>query len=72
MLTASTEEDAVVEAIAVAATGYLRKHSGPEELVEVIRNVAQADCAYRSGTSGGSSRWYAASGASPPTEPWKG
>ena len=41
MLTASTEEDAVIEAIAAGATGYLQKHSGPEELAEVIREVAQ-------------------------------
>ena len=32
MLTASTEEDAVVEAVAAGATGYLQKYSGPDEL----------------------------------------
>ena len=37
MLTASTTEDAVIEAIAAGATGYLQKHSGPE----AIREVAQ-------------------------------
>ena len=37
MLTASTTEDAV----AAGATGYLQKHSGPEELAEAIREVAQ-------------------------------
>ena len=36
-LTASTEEDAV----AAGATGYLQKYSGPEELAEAIREVAQ-------------------------------
>ena len=41
MLTASTEEDAVVEAIAAGATGYLQKHSGPEELTDTLRAVAQ-------------------------------
>ena len=41
MLTASTTEDAVVEAIAGGATGYLQKDSGPEELAEAIREVAQ-------------------------------
>ena len=41
MLTASTTEDAVIEAIAAGATGYLQKHSGPEELAEAIRDVAQ-------------------------------
>ena len=41
MLTASTTEDAVIEAIAAGATGYLQKDSGPEELAEAIRDVAQ-------------------------------
>ena len=41
MMTASTTEDAVVEAIAAGATGYLQKDSGPEELAEAIREVAQ-------------------------------
>ena len=40
MLTASTREDAVVEAIAAGATGYLQKHSHPEELADAIRQVA--------------------------------
>ena len=33
MLTASTQEDAVIEAVAAGATGYLEKYSRPEELV---------------------------------------
>ena len=41
MLTASSTEDAVVEAVAAGATGYLQKHSGPEELAVAIRDVAQ-------------------------------
>ena len=41
ILTASTTEDAVVDAIAAGATGYLQKDSGPEELAEAIREVAQ-------------------------------
>ena len=41
MLTASTEEDAVIEAIAAGATGYLQKYSRPEELVEAVLDVAR-------------------------------
>ncbi len=33
MLTASTEEDAVIEAVAAGATGYLQKVSGMERLL---------------------------------------
>ena len=40
MLTASTEEDAVIEAVAAGATGYLEKYSRPEELVEAVLDVA--------------------------------
>ena len=41
MLTASTEEDAVIEAIAAGATGYLQKYSRPEELVDAVVDVAE-------------------------------
>lgn len=40
MLTASTEDDAVVEAIAAGATGFVQKYSGSDELVDSIRKVA--------------------------------
>ena len=40
MLTASTEDDAVIEAVAAGATGYLLKYSRPEELVEAVLDVA--------------------------------
>ena len=40
MLTASTEEDAVVEAVAAGATGYLRKETGRERLLSRVRDVA--------------------------------
>ena len=40
MLTASTAEDAVVDAIAAGATGYLQKSSGTEELADAVRGVA--------------------------------
>ena len=41
MLTASTEEDAVIEAIAAGARGYLQKYSRPEELVEAVLDAAE-------------------------------
>ena len=40
MLTASTEEDAVIEAVAAGASGYLQKDAGPELLTDVVREVA--------------------------------
>ena len=39
MLTASTEEDAVVEAVAAGATGYLQKETDREQLLSALRNV---------------------------------
>ena len=41
MLTASTEEDAVIKAVAAGATGYLRKYSRPEDLVRALVDVAE-------------------------------
>ena len=41
MLTASTEENAVIDAIAAGATGYLQKYSRPEELVKAVLDVAE-------------------------------
>ena len=40
MLTASSDEDAVVEAVAAGATGYLQKFSGEEEFARSLRDVA--------------------------------
>ena len=40
MLTASSEDDAVVEAVAAGATGFVKKYSGGEDLVEAVRHVA--------------------------------
>ena len=37
MLTASTEDDAVMEAIAAGATGFVQKYSGSDELVDTFR-----------------------------------
>ena len=41
MLTASTEDDAVIEAIAAGARGFVLKYSGSDELVDVVRGVAE-------------------------------
>ncbi len=41
VLTAATEEDAVIDAVAAGATGYLQKYSSPEELVEAVSDVAE-------------------------------
>ena len=43
ILTAATAEDAVIEAIAAGATGYLQKYSGKEELLRTIRDVADGE-----------------------------
>ncbi len=43
MLTASTQEDAVIEAVAAGATGYLQKVSGRERLLSTLRLVAAGD-----------------------------
>ena len=43
MLTASTEEDAVVEAVAAGATGYLQKETGRERLLSTVRDVARGE-----------------------------
>ena len=40
ILTASSEEDAVVESFAAGATGYLQKYSGKEHLLRTARDVA--------------------------------
>ena len=41
MLTASTEDDAVIEAIAAGAAGFVQKYSGSDELVDAVRGVAE-------------------------------
>ena len=43
MLTASTEEDAVIEAVAAGATGYLQKVSGMDRLLATVREVAAGE-----------------------------
>ena len=43
MLTASTEEDAVIEALAAGATGYLQKESGLDRLLSTMRDVVRGE-----------------------------
>ena len=43
ILTASSEEDAVMEAVAAGATGFLQKYSGKEHLLRTVRDVAQGE-----------------------------
>ena len=43
ILTASAEEDAVVEAVAAGATGFLQKYSGKEKLLDTMRDVADGE-----------------------------
>ena len=43
MLTASAEEDAVMESVAAGATGYLQKYSGKEKLLSTVREVADGE-----------------------------
>lgn len=41
MMTASTRTDAVIDAVAAGATGYLQKDAGPEQLVAAVVDVAK-------------------------------
>ena len=43
MLTASNEQDAIVESIAAGAAGYLQKYSGKEQLLATLREVAEGE-----------------------------
>ena len=43
MLTASTEKDAVIEAVAAGADGYLQKFTGTEQLLAMVRDVAKGE-----------------------------
>ena len=43
ILTAAAEEDAMMEAVAAGATGYLQKHSGKETLLDTLREVANGE-----------------------------
>ena len=41
ILTASSEEDAVMEALTAGAVGYLQKYSGKEDLLRTVKEVAE-------------------------------
>ena len=41
MLTALTERDAVIEAVAAGATGCLQKYPSGQELEEAVRSLAE-------------------------------
>ena len=43
ILTAATEDESVIEAISAGATGYLRKVSGAQKLLDTIRDVAEGE-----------------------------
>ena len=43
VLTASTEEDAVIQCVAAGATGYLQKYSGKEKLLATLREVTEGE-----------------------------
>lgn len=43
ILTASAEDDAVMEAVAAGATGYLQKYSGKDKLLSTVRDVAEGE-----------------------------
>ena len=45
ILTAAAEEDAMMEAVAAGATGFLQKHSGKETLLRTLREVAGGEYA---------------------------
>ena len=43
ILTASTENNAVMEAVAGGATGYLQKHTGKDTLLRTVHDVARGE-----------------------------
>ena len=40
ILTVATEEDAVIESVAAGAAGFLQKHTGKDEFISAVRDVA--------------------------------
>ncbi|CAI8057924.1 Transcriptional regulatory protein DegU [Geodia barretti] len=63
MLTAASEEDAVMEAVAAGATGYLQKYSGKDRLLNTVRDVAQGRVPLTSRRDKTSVRWNPRDGA---------
>ena len=43
ILTAASEEDAVMEALTAGAVGYLQKYSGKTDLLRTVRDVAKGE-----------------------------
>lgn len=43
VLTAATEADTVIDAVAAGATGYLQKYSGRDRLIETVKRVAAGE-----------------------------
>ena len=43
VLTAATEVDTVIDAVAAGATGYLQKYSGRDKLLETVKRVAEGE-----------------------------
>ncbi len=43
VLTAATEADTVIDAVAAGATGYLQKYSGRDRLLETVKRVAEGE-----------------------------
>ena len=43
ILTASTQDDAVMEAVAAGATGFLQKHTGKDMLLRTVRDIAEGE-----------------------------
>ena len=60
MLTASTEVDAIVEAVAAGATGYLQKETDRERLLSTVRDAVRASLGCPLKLLDGRSRRYAA------------
>jgi DNA-binding NarL/FixJ family response regulator len=52
MLSASGEEQSVLDAVKAGATGYLVKSAGPEEFLEAVRRTAAGDAVFTPGLAG--------------------